>query len=162
MTGLVGVVTGLAAFCAPPHPVIIGANAPSSNRLSRVFVRQRREGTPKDRNATRAPPPPSANIRLCWLRKAVDAWPVALDELLAAVVLTVSVAVTAAVPVMAGGAATEQAGGSTAVAGPVTVQESTTEPVKPPLGIIVIFEVPLAPGEAMLTGVLVSAKLGAG
>src|ERR1700722_20972588 len=104
MTGLVGVVTGLAAFCAPPHPMTIAANAPSSNRLSRVFVRRRRKGNPKNRNATRAPPPPSANIRLCWLRKAVAAWPVALVELLAAVVLTVSVAVTAAVPVMAGGA----------------------------------------------------------
>jgi hypothetical protein len=85
-----------------------------------------------------------------------------LDELLAAVVLTVSVAVTAAVPVMAGGAATEQVGRSTAVAGPVTVQESATEPVKPPLGMIVIVEVPLTPGVAMLTVVLVSAKLGAG
>jgi hypothetical protein len=85
-----------------------------------------------------------------------------LDELLAAVVLTVSVAVTAAVPVIAGGAATEQVGRSTAVAGPVTVQESATEPVKPLLGLIVIIEVPLAPGVAMLTVVLVSAKLGAG
>jgi len=85
-----------------------------------------------------------------------------LDELLAAVVLTVSIADTAVVPVMAGGAATEQVGGSTAVAGPVTVQESATEPVKPPLGLIVIVEVPLTPGVAMLTVVLVSAKLGAG
>jgi hypothetical protein len=153
--------TGLAAFCAPPHPMAIVANAPSSNRLSRVFVRQRREGSPKNRNATRAPPPPSADIR-CWLRKAVAAWPVALDELLAAVVLTVSVAVTAAVPVMAGGAATEQVGRSTAFVGPVTVQESATDPVKPLLGLIVIVEVPLAPGVAMLTVVLVSAKLGAG
>ena len=73
-----------------------------------------------------------------------------------------SVAVTAAVPVIAGGAATEQVGRSTAVAGPVTVQESATEPVKPLLGLIVIIEVPLAPGVAMLTVVLVSAKLGAG
>jgi hypothetical protein len=96
------------------------------------------------------------------LGKAVAAWPVALDELLAAVVLTVSVADTAAVPVIAGGAATEQVGRSTAVAGPVTVQESATEPVKPPLGMIVIVEVPLTPGVAMLTVVLVSAKLGAG
>jgi hypothetical protein len=158
MTGLVGVVTGLAAFCVPPHPITIGVNAPSSNRLSRVFVRQRREGTPKNRNATRAPPPPSANIRLCWLRKAVAASPVALDELLAAVVLTVSVVVTAAVPVMAGGVATEQVGGSAAVAGPFTVQESASLLETPPLGVIVIVEVPLAPGEAMLTGVLVSAK----
>src|ERR1700759_4145628 len=138
MTGLVGVGTGLAAFCAPPHPVTIGANAPSSNRLSGGFVRQRREGTPKTRNATSAPPPPSANTRLCWLRKAVAAWPAALDELLAAVVLTVSVAVTAAVPLVAGGAGMEQVGRSTALVGPVTVQESATKPVKPPLGLIVI------------------------
>jgi hypothetical protein len=78
------------------------------------------------------------------------------------VVLTVSIADTAVVPVMAGGAATEQVGRSTAVAGPVTVQESATEPVKPPPGLIVIVEVPLTPGVAMLTVVLVSAKLGAG
>ena len=71
-----------------------------------------------------------------------------------------SVAVTAVVPVMAGGAATEQVGGSIAAAGPVTVQESATEPAKPPLGVIVIVEVPLAPGVAMLTVVLLSAKLG--
>src|ERR1700677_1252869 len=63
---------------------------------------------------------------------------------------------------MAGGAATEQVGRSTAVVGPVTVQESATEPVKPPPGLIVIVEVPLTPGVAMLTVVLVSAKLGAG
>src|SRR6201990_3689117 len=63
---------------------------------------------------------------------------------------------------MGGGAATEQVGRSTAFVGPVTVQESATEPVKPPLGLIVIVEVPLAPGVAMLTVVLVSAKLGGG
>jgi hypothetical protein len=85
-----------------------------------------------------------------------------LDELLAAAVLTVSVADTAVVPVMAGGAATEQVGGSTAVAGPVTAQVRATVPVKPLLGVIVIVEVPLPPGVAMLTVVLVSAKLGAG
>ena len=93
------------------------------------------------------------------MRKAVAVWPFALDELPAAVVLTVTVVVTAAVPVMAGGAATEQVGRSTAVAGPVTVQENASLLEKPPLGVIVIVEVPLAPGEAMLTGVLVSAKL---
>ena len=154
--------TGLAAFCASPHPTTIVANATSSNRLGRVFVWQRREGTPKNRNAIRAPPPPSANIGLGWLRKAVAAWPVALDELVAAVVLTVSVVDTAVVPVMGGGAATEQVGGSIAADGPVTVQESATLAEKPPLGLIVIIEVPLAPGVAMLTGVLVSANLGGG
>jgi hypothetical protein len=96
------------------------------------------------------------------LRKAVVVWSVTLDERLAAVVLTVSVAVTAAVPVMAGGAATAQEGRSTAFAGPVTVQESATEPVKPALGLTVIVEVPLPPGVAMLTVVLVSANLGGG
>jgi hypothetical protein len=138
----------------------IAANAPSSNRLSRVFVRRRRKGNLKNRNAARALPSPSANIGLHWLWEAVAVWPVTLDELLAAVVLTVSVAVTANVSVMAGGAPTEQVGRSTAVAGPVTVQESATEPLKPPLGMIVIVEVPLTPGVAMLTVVLVSAKLG--
>ena len=152
----------MAAFCAPPHPITIAANAPSSNRRSRVFVRRRRKGNPKNRNAASALPPPSANSRLRCLRKAVAAWPVALDELLAAVVLIVSVVVTGAVPVMAGGIATEQVGGSTAVAGPFTVQESASLLEKPPLGVTVIVEVPLAPGDAMLTGVLVSEKLGAG
>jgi hypothetical protein len=34
--------------------------------------------------------------------------------------------------------------------------------VNPPLGVTVIVEVPLAPGDAMLTAVLVNAKLGVG
>ena len=50
--------------------------------------------------------------------------------------------------------------GSVAPAGPVTVHESATVPVKPPLGAMVIVEVPVAPGEAMLTAVLLSAKAG--
>jgi hypothetical protein len=85
-----------------------------------------------------------------------------LDQLLAAVVLTVRVADTPVIPVMAGGAATEQVGGSTAVDGPLTAQDSATEPVKPPLGMIMIVADPLAPGMAILTVVLVNAKLGAG
>ena len=67
----------------------------------------------------------------------------------------VSVADTAAAPAIAGGAATKQVGGSTAAAGPVTEQESVTEPVKPPLGVTVIVEAPVALGEAMLTEELV-------
>ena len=50
--------------------------------------------------------------------------------------------------------------GSVAPAGPVTVHESAKILVKPPLGEMVIVEVPLAPGEAMLTAVLLSAKAG--
>jgi hypothetical protein len=78
-------------------------------------------------------------------------YPVAVDAADAAVVLTLSVAVTAAVPVINAGGVTEQLGGSTAPAGPVT---------KPPAGVIVIIEVPLAPGDAILTAVLLNAKLG--
>jgi len=77
------------------------------------------------------------------------------------VVLTVSVAVTAAVPVIAAGWVTEQTGGSTEPAGPVTAHERATLPVKPPLGVTVIVEFPVAPGEAMVTVVLVSVKFGA-
>lgn len=79
----------------------------------------------------------------------------------AAVVLTVSVAVTAVVPVIAAGWVTEQTGGSTEPAGPVTVHERATLPVKPPLGVTVIVEVPVAPGEAIVTVVLVRVKFGA-
>jgi hypothetical protein len=82
--------------------------------------------------------------------------------LVVACVLMATVAATADVLVIDTGAATEQLGPSTAPAGPVTAHESVTVPVKPPLGVTVIVEVPLAPGEAMLTGVLVSAKLATG
>ena len=75
----------------------------------------------------------------------------------------VSVAVTGAVPEIAVGADTEQVGASTTPAGlPVTAQVRATVPVKPPLGVSVIVEVPVAPGDAMLTEVLLSVKLGAG
>jgi hypothetical protein len=87
--------------------------------------------------------------------------PARASEADAAVVLTVSVAVTAAVPVIAAGWVTEQTGGSTEPAEPVTVHERVTLPVKPPLGVTVIVEVPVAPGEAMVTVVLVRVRFGA-
>jgi len=86
--------------------------------------------------------------------------PARASEADAAVVLTVSVAITGAVPVIAAGWVTEQTGGSTEPTGPVTVHERATLPVKPPLGVTVIFEVPVAPGEAMVTVVLVRVKFG--
>jgi hypothetical protein len=79
----------------------------------------------------------------------------------AAVVLTVSIAVTAPVPVIGAGWLTEQTGGSTEPAGPATVHERATLPVKPPLGVTVMVELPVAPGEAMVTVVLVRVKFGA-
>ena len=101
--------------------------------------------------------PPREKIRRSGLRGATLSL-VGMGTVEAAVVLTVSVAVTAEVLLIDTGAPTEQLGASTATAGPVTTHENFTVPLKPPLGVTVIVEVPLAPGAAMLTGVLVSAK----
>jgi hypothetical protein len=80
----------------------------------------------------------------------------------AAVVLMVSVAVTAAGPVIAGGTVTEHVGASAPPVGPpVTAQLRVTLPVKPPRGVIVMVDVPFGPGDAMVTAVLLSVKLGA-
>jgi hypothetical protein len=85
-------------------------------------------------------------------------WRAAAD---AAEVLTVSVAVTGPVPEIAAGCAAEQVGVPTAPDGlAVTAQVSATLPVKPPLGVSVMVEVALAPGDAMLMGVPLSVKDG--
>ena len=64
--------------------------------------------------------------------------------------LTVSVAVTAALPVIAGGAETVQVGAPAAVAGEVvTAQLRATAPVKPPLGVTVMAEVAEAPATSV-------------
>ena len=81
----------------------------------------------------------------------------------AAVVLMVITPVTTAVPVIAGGAVvTAQVGVSVAPVGlEVTAHERVTVPVKPALGVIVIGDVPLAPAEVMVIGVVPpNAKLG--
>jgi hypothetical protein len=96
-------------------------------------------------------PPPKAKIRLNGL------WSAAADG---AVVLMVSFAVTGAAPEMAAGAATEQVGASTESEGlAVTAHVSATLPQKPPVGVIVMVEVPLEPSDAMLMGVPLSVKV---
>jgi hypothetical protein len=78
----------------------------------------------------------------------------------AAVVLIVSVDVTDSVPAMAAAAVVEQVGASTEPDGlEVIAQLSATLPVNPPLGVTVIVELPLAPGDAMLTGGPLSVKV---
>jgi hypothetical protein len=58
---------------------------------------------------------------------------------------------------MAAGWVIEQVGGSTEPDGlAVTAHVSATLPVKPPLGVTVMVEVPLVPADAMLTGVPLS------
>jgi hypothetical protein len=73
----------------------------------------------------------------------------------------VRVAVTAVFPVIAGGAVTEHVGASAPPMGPpVTAQLRDTLPVKPPLGLMVMVDVPFGPGVAMVTAALVSEKPG--
>jgi hypothetical protein len=84
-----------------------------------------------------------------------------LAALDAAVVLTVSVAMTAVAKVIAGGAVTEHVGASAPPVGPaVMAQLRTTVPVKPPLGVIVMVDVAFGPGDAIVTAVLLSVKPG--
>jgi hypothetical protein len=156
--GLVGRVSVF--FIPPPHPIAAPAMAANTRRGSKIFLqRRRRIGSPKKRSADIATLPRSVKICFSFLSSAA-VYGVAVD---AAMVLIVSVAVTAAVPEIAAGAVVEQVGALTAPAGrPLTTQVSSTVPVKPPAGVIVIIDVPLAPGDAMLTAVLLSAKLGMG
>ena len=80
-----------------------------------------------------------------------------------AVLFTVSVAVTAVAPVIAGGVVTRQVGTSVAPDGVlVTAQASATAPVKPPLGVTVIVEVAGVPGVTFVMATPLSAKLGTG
>src|ERR1700733_1349650 len=110
------------------------ASEAKSSAESSVFQRRRWRGTPK-RSSAAITPPPTETFRRS------RSWTTALDT---GVVLTVSVAVTAAVPEIAAGAVTEQVGISTAPAGlPVTAQVRATVPVKPPLGVIVTVDVPV-------------------
>jgi hypothetical protein len=73
--------------------------------------------------------------------------------------LTVSVEVTALVPVIAAGAVTEQVGKVLEFV-EVTLHERETSPVNLPEGVTVTVEVPLPPGGAMLMEPLLRVKLG--
>jgi hypothetical protein len=148
--GLAGVAGGFAAF-PPPHPIAAPIKVAISSRPSCVIVLRRRMGNPNqssDAMATTEPPIAAPRV----LSAAADA----------AVVLTVSVAVTGAPPVIAGGAVTEHVGASAAPMGPPeAAQLRVTLPVKPPVGVIVTVDVPLGPGAEMVTAVLLSVKPGA-
>jgi hypothetical protein len=124
-----------------------------SSRQSSVFHLRRWIGSPKKSIAAMPTPPPTAKICSSGL------WSAAAD---AAVVLMVSDAVTAAAPEIAAGAAGKHVGVSTAPDGlSVTAQLNATVPENPPVGVTVMVEMPFAPGDAMLTAVLLSVQLGA-
>jgi hypothetical protein len=149
----------LMAPLVPPQPIVAPIKVAINSRPSCVSFLRRRMGNPKNsRDAMEIAGPPIAMLRGgCWLR--VTECPVAAVD--GAVVLTVSVAVTAAVPTIAGGVVTEHVGASAPPAGPpVMAQLRVTLPVKLPLGVIVIVDVPFVSGDSMVTAVLFSVKPG--
>ena len=77
---------------------------------------------------------------------------------------TVRVAVAAPVPGTAKNAGTEQVGVATVFGAfeliPTTLQESVRLPVKPPVAVTVMVEVPLPPGEMLLMLEVLTAKPG--
>jgi hypothetical protein len=128
------------------HPLAPRRNAPSRRTPIRDRL-ERRRGTMRNTNAASMLPPPTEN-REC---RSAAAGAGDVDK--------VSVAVTAFVPLMEGGWLTEQAGGSTALNGVVAMaQDKATAPVKPPLGVMVMVEVPLDPLDLMVTAVPVKAN----
>ena len=149
---MAGVITGVVAGVdVAAQPMAAAASEAKSSAESSVFQRRRRRGTPKRSSAAITPPPKET------LRRS-RSWTTALDT---AVVLTVSVAVTGAVPEIAAGAGTEQDGISTAPAGlPVTAQVRATLPVNPPVGVIVTVDVPLFPGDEIPMELPARVKLG--
>ena len=149
---------GATAF-PPLHPIAAPIQVAISSKPSFVIVLRRRMGNPNqssDAMATTEPPIATPRGGCCagaagWLYAAADA----------AMVLRVSVAVTEVPPVIAGGAVTEHVGASAAPVGPPeTAQLRATLPVKPPVGVMVMVDVPLDPGDAMVSAVLLSVKPG--
>lgn len=137
---------GVVPLCASPatsplltaQPLAPTRNAPSRKTTSRAR-HVRRRGTKSRNSAASALPPPRPNKER-W--RATEG---------GGDVDRVRVAVTACVPVTAGGWLTEQAGGSTGLDGLVAMAHArATGPVKPPLGVMVMVEVPVAPADAML------------
>ena len=144
----------------PPHASTPPVRATRNASIPSI-VRQlrRRAGIPKSRMQARATPPvvyQGTPLRLGRTRAA----------LVAAVVVKVSVAVPAEVPVMLTGLVEPKlkVGGYRAPAGlEVTAAVSVTLPLKPPAGVTVMAEVFafVAPGETV-TAVPLTVKLGGG
>jgi len=143
----------------PPQPIVAPSKMLTSSRPSSDSLFRRRTGKPthsRDARAT-AELPIATSRDGNWLRIAGSL----LAAVDAAVVLTVSVAVTAVVPVIAGGVVTEHVGTSAPPMGtPVTAQLRATVPLKPADGVMVIVDVALGPEVAMVTAVPLRAKLG--
>jgi hypothetical protein len=125
-----------------------------NSKLNSTREYRRRADTPKKHNITNAKTPARRRLGLPGLARAA----VPLE----AVVLTVKVAVTAVLPVIATEAGTEHVGGTVAL-GPM-LQDKLTVPVNPPEGAIVTTEVfpVVAPRVTVMPPLLVNEKDGAG
>jgi hypothetical protein len=133
--------TGIVTDPPLPQPALNPTATISTNAASNVDIRRRRVGTIRTSNPASATPPPIGSNRILGFSIAAAT----------AVVLTVSVAVPAVVPLIAIGEVTEHVGVSVPLVGE-TAQLKATLPVNPPPGVTVIVDVfPLvAPGEAIV------------
>jgi len=154
-----GLVRGAAAF-VPAQPIVAPIKIAISSRPNCVRILRCRIGSPNNSRDDKAIVEPGiATPHSCWL--PIAKWSLAVVD--AAVVFTVSVAVTAAAPTIAGGLVTEHVGASAPSIGPpATAQLRATMPVKPPPGVIVMVDVALGPGDAMVTAELLIVKPGGG
>jgi hypothetical protein len=125
-----------------------------NSKLNSARAYRRRADIPKKQNIANAKTPARRRVGLAGLARAVLP--------LAAVVLTVRVAVTAVLPVIVTEAGTEHVGG-TVTLGPM-LQDKLTVPVNPPVGVIVTTDVfpVVAPRVTVMPPLLVNEKDGAG
>ena len=105
----------------------IAANAPSSNRLGGVIVRRRRKGNPKNGNAARLPPPTKRQHHVVLLAESRRCVASRIGRPTCCRGVDSERRRYGCGSGDGGGAATEHAGRSTAVAGPVTVQAVPAE-----------------------------------
>jgi len=136
----------------PPQPTIAPVNMATAITANTAGIRRRRFGRRKKKRDAKAMLPPTVRLRGRRFSSAAT---------VLAVLFTVSVAMTAVVPVMDGGVVTEQVGSSVAPVGvAVTAQLSATAPINPPLGVTVIVDVTGVPGVTFVIATPLSAKLG--
>jgi hypothetical protein len=134
----VGVETEVVPVCEPP-PQAESVNAAAIKIRTGSSILRRRAGKPMSSKDARAAPPTARE-------KIPNGW--GADEALEPVVVTVTVAFTAAVPVMFSVEGTVQAGWYAApLEPPLTLQLRLTVPVKPFCGVTATVAELLIPGE---------------
>ena len=141
-------------LCEPPPQPRTAAPAIVSSRTPRRALQRRARTGIHTRNAATTIPPARPVTAFEGLSSVA---------VVAAAVLTVSVAVAGALPVTETEAGTVQVGRSVAPDGlAVRVHVKATLPVNPPPGVTVRVEFPLPPGVSAATALILKVKLGVG